>query len=249
MHSLTVTLLAFLCLTGAALAGIVCNARMKLCRVLLASPPPLRAAAAGLMLIAGFALMLAILSLRTTYRDAGERVAAFSDEVAAMDRTLRQFGAVAGPARMLLFRLAERKSRELSPVHGFVVPFDTEPSIALYDALSAEIATLLALPERNGTMAAATLATLEQALGRVNDGVTVEPPDLIAAGLLVWLMLGLAVLGIVFGPRGAGVLAVMGLAVVLAGGIFLVEEAAWPIGGGALLARAPLEAVLFVITN
>ncbi|MCC6717150.1 MAG: hypothetical protein IT555_04640 [Acetobacteraceae bacterium] len=251
MDPLTATLVAFLCLAASAATGMAVHGHAHRRAPRIAFPMAVRVMVVTLLLLAGAALALATQAVRTTFRDADARLHDFTNDVASLDRALRAIGEPGEAARLLLFRFTERRAREMFPTRGIGLPVESESGVAMREALAAEVAALAARPEfgRSGAVAAQAMENLERACTAIHENPAPELPRWFAAALLAWLMLGLGLLGLLGGPRGTMVVAMVGLATLLAGGVYLVEGAAAPLGTSLLLSQAPLDNALSTITE
>lgn len=249
MHASAVTLTAVACLAGSVLTGIAVRGRAPFRALLRLTTPLLRGLAMTAILAIGATLVLAAIGMRGASGDIGPRVAAFSDSAAALDRALRGAGPAGEPARMELFRLVERLSRELSATPSLGGPFDTDSAATLHDALHRAVDTLTAQAGPAGARAAHAMAELADAFAALEAGLGRGGSSRwLAAAALAWLLLGVGLIGVLAGPQQAGAIGVILLAGVVATAIFMAEDLAAP-PGGPVLARMPLTAALFTIAE
>lgn len=265
MGQLGVMLTAFLCLAAAVVAGAAVAGRavphsesQPMARQ---SPAARRPVWAKMMLarvvlvllaLASLALGVATTTLRQAAADADARGVAFSAEVARFDQALRHSGEAAQPARDMLFRFVDRTAREVFPRSGMVtlIPSEAPSAATLRDMLRAEVEQITA--QAGGAAGQDQGRALESFLAAVAGLQQVQQPSAPAwfkAVLLVWLMLSLAALGMIAGPRRAGVVALIGLAAGLSLGIYLAGEMAVPFRHALMASSAALEEALYAIAN
>ena len=197
-------------------------------------------------------LVAATQATRGTFRDADLGVKGFAREVVALDRTLRNAGEEGELSRTLLFGFTEHTTRALFPATRHGLPAAPEATEVLLDALRLEVEALSGHPGMDIAATAANQA-LRSLLDEVATLEAVEPAQAprrwLEVALLVVLMPGLAALGLLAGARASRIAAVFALAGMLSGGIFLLEEMATPFDGAIMVSRAPLDAVLYTITD
>lgn len=251
MSQLGVTVFAFLCLATSVAAGAFVHARRGAWMVGGRSPV-LHATVAGLLIVASVVLGQAVMGLRGATADVDARLLAFSGEVARLDRALRHAGEAGQPARELLFRYVDRTAREVFPRPEMgAVPDGATPAITLRQQLRAEVERIAA--QGGGGAAGQDIQpALESFLQACTTLGSMQPPTLspwFGAVLLAWLMLGLATLGALAGPRRTGIVALVALAAGLSLGIYFVEEMALPLQRVLLASASTLEDVLHAIAD
>ncbi len=251
MNQLGVTMFAFLCLVASVAAGAVVHARHG-AWVVTGRSPALRATVAGMLVLATIVLGHAVIGLRGASADVDARLAAFSGEVARLDRALRHAGEDGQPARELLFRYVDRTSREVFPRPDLgMVPDSGTTAATVRQQLRAEVERIAA----RGSAGAAgqdirpALESFLKACASLGAMRQPTSSPWLEAVLLTWTMLGLATLGALAGPRRTGMVALIALAAGLSVGIYFVEEMAFPLQRVMLASASHLEDVLHIISD
>lgn len=248
MQNVLVPLVAFACLAGSVAAGANGRVRAAWWPTLDASAGVLRALAVGLVGLAIAALGVLTLNTRAEFRAAEAQLALFAGDVGALDGALRAGGADGAEARVLLFRYAEGMSRALYVGRAMAVPADPQPLEDVRQALGRAVEGL-----RGGPGDAALAAGRFETVTRSAAGLlaTVPPPGVkMCRPILVgWLMAGLGLMALLVGPRTRAALGLLGLAGMLALGMFYLEEVASPFTGSIVVSATVLDDVLHAISE
>ncbi len=251
MSHLVATVFAFLCLATSVAVGTVVHARRGTW-VLTGRSPVARATVAGLLILASLVLGQAVMGLRGATADVDARLLAFSGEVARLDRALRHAGEAGQPARELLFRYVDHTAREVFPRPDMgAVPDGATPAITLRQQLRVEVERIAALGGA-GAAGQDMLPALESFLRACATLSSMQPPAVspwFEAMLLASLMLGLATLGALAGPRRTAIVALVALAAGLSLGVYFVEALAVPLQRVLLASASTLEDVLYIISD
>lgn len=249
MGHLGATVFAVLCLAASAAVGAVLHGRHG-AGVAGGRAQQMRATVLGLLVLAAAVVAHSVIGLRDASADVDSRLTAFSGEVARLDHALRQAGEAGQPARELLFRYVDRTARDVSPRSAQEMMPDGATTVAtLRPQLRAEVERLVADGSTTAHDIRPALEAFLEACTTLTTSRNASVSPWFEAVLLAWLMLGLATLGVLAGPRRTGTLALIALAAGLSLGIYFVDDMAAPLQRVLLASSSRLEDVLHTIAE
>jgi len=256
MYGPTVILVAFLCLAMAVLGGVRAGTAAQICVPIRCS---MRGAAPLLLSMASVVFMLTAVVLGmlvTTYKGSFEkgerRLEQFSMRVAEFDRVLRAGGDAAVPARVLLFRYADRRTQALFQATAVAPLAGEDDAWQLRDELLTTVERLARDRPAFAEMAEQArhhVSDLKQASWGLEEVMCHRISPWLSVMLVAWLMLGLSTMGMLAGGNRVGIVSVAGLAVGLTGALFLIAEYSCPFDGVIAISRASIEQMLYFISR
>jgi hypothetical protein len=252
MDGPTAGAVAFMCLSGATFAGVLTHGRI--CETSLGGEAgaAIRRAVWLIAVMATIILAALTVHLKSHFDAASRDVRAFASQIVELDRTLRQTGPAAEPARTLLFRYAARTMKDVWPsTQPRLDPDDTHAG-TLFSQLEAAVAALAAAPgvtrsaaETAGRMVreiALTRWTLDDRLG-----IGVSPWSLVL--VVLWMMLTFASLGLSARDSRVALGVLVLCAAALGSAVFLAVEYADPYRGVIIVSSEPMRDALFALSE
>ena len=252
MNSYLITLIAFACIFGGALIGMLVQRFLPSHHLTKDSLDSVKLGAGLIATIAALILGLLVSSSKGTY----DRVNALVNEAAAntinLDRTLRNYGPCAEPLRQLLID-------RITKIKNDIWPEDAKASKKSSVAFKEE-STILDLISRISNLDAKSPEELEMKsnaiaiasdLNRERWQVTVEATTKLPLPLVVipvfWITFLTFIYGI-FSPRnGTVTLVLLFCSLSIAGAIFLICEMSMPLDGSIKIPSQPFQTVLEMI--
>jgi hypothetical protein len=240
--------LALLCLAASLAVGRMAYAGGSVARPV--GTMALRGSAVALVVLAMASVGLAAMGLRGALVETQARVAAFSDAVARLDRSLRLAGDEGVAAREALFRYVDHMAREASPHSNPGVAAqpgglsalraalgDAVGRAAMAEGLPAGIGPVRAL---EGFLAAADALSADRVCRSV---------PWCEVALLSWMLVGWATLGVLVCTRRASKSTAIAVAVALVAAGMAWEGGAALFVGQLLLSGEMLETALYAIAD
>jgi hypothetical protein len=252
MNSYLITLIAFACIFGGALIGMLVQRFLPSHHLTKDSLDSVKLGAGLIATMAALILGLLVSSSKGTY----DRVNALVNEAAAntinLDRTLRNYGPCAEPLRQLLID-------RITKIKNDIWPEDAKASKKSSVAFKEE-STILDLISRISNLDAKSPEELEMKsnaiaiasdLNRERWQVTVEATTKLPLPLVVipvfWITFLTFIYGI-FSPRnGTVTLVLLFCSLSIAGAIFLICEMSMPLDGSIKIPSQPFQTVLEMI--
>jgi len=214
--------------------------------------PLLLSTASVVFMLTAMVLGILVTTYKASFENAERRLEQFSMRVVEFDRVLRVGGDAAVPARVLLFRYADRRTQEVFQATAVAPPAGVEGAWHLRDELLATVERLGRDQPAFAEMAEQArhhVSDLKQASWGLEEVMCKRMPLWTSAILLSWLMLGMTTMAILACGSNVGIVSVSGLSIGLTGAVFLITEYSCPFDGVFAISRASVEQMLYFISR
>ncbi|MCW3476222.1 bestrophin-like domain [Limobrevibacterium gyesilva] len=252
MDGPTTGVAVFACLFSSAVAGLIAHARLPAKLLTRRATTAIRRSVWIVAMMAALMLALLTVQLKTHFDSASRDVRNFSSQIVALDRTLRQLGPEADPARSLLFRYSARIMKDVWPqTHPKLGPADTHAT-KLFGELERAIGDLESPDARMRDLEVAAMAQLHEiarARWNLGDRDATQLSPWLVSFLVLWLMLTFGSLSL-SAPRSPLVMGALFLcALALSSEVFLTVEFADPYVGLIIVSSEPVQNALFALSE
>src|SRR5262245_25633767 len=250
MSAFTIGLIAFVCIFGGALAGLVLRAALPEQQLSEDSKDIVKVVTGLIATVSALVLGLLIASAKSTFDDVNAQFKQVAAKVIVVDRALAQYGPAAKDARDLLRSAYAAHVEQLFSADGTAAS-------ALRDTLSlaqvdAKVRALVPADDSQRALkksAERVVAEVAQVrwLGFEEAGTSIPPAFLTV--LVPWLAAMCVGFGL-FSPRNAtALIALLIGALVLSTSIFLIEEMGRPLSGVISISSEPMRNALAVLST
>ena len=246
MSSLSISLIAFVCVFGSALAGMSVSPRLPAEHLSEGSRDTVKLITGLMATLAALILGLLTASAKDSYDRVNEEFRQIASKAVLLDRALAEYGPETAEVRALHLRALKSRVDQLFPSAGAQdKPVATHGHPLQIESIEAQLRALLPAGD-------AKRAHLERALQLVNElansgwALTIDQSDsALPAPMLIVLIAWLAAMFLGFGllaPRNATVLvALLVGAMSVSASIFLIEEMTRPLDGTIHVSVTPLQ--------